>query len=364
MTKFYIIINIHFIHSSIDAMPMEESVVIIKSDEDDSYEDADANNDENHFGSHNTFKHDLTQGQINYDKERKLNFILKQAIKTNTSFQDYANESQNSPTSSSKSYRKIKDIKNATNYKKNKQNYGILNTHDESHQQLPHNHASIFGTGELIDSLNENAAPSSNGIVDSYQQQETLKKNLSDSFVKRRERKGSLPEINTSHINSFYNFSAESSKNINSCLSLDPNSHILPNTSSGYLTKNEYIANNTNSNNSRQGRNQYKNKRESNKHQRYSRKSAFVLEVLRPSMFRSKSLTDLNSSIVKFDNNNTSIAHANTTANNMINSSLLSSKHLNKSMNLSTTLNNSQSVSLLNINSSNLFKTSFSINEK
>ena len=263
---------------------MEESVVIVKSDEDDSYDEC--ANVENTFSTNLHLSKHLSKSQFNLDKESNVNPMLKQGIRTNNSFHDFNSESQNSP-SSSKSYRKIKDIKNATNFKKNKQS--------------------------------------------------------------------SLPEINTSHMNSFYNFNY-GSKN-NSCLSFDPNSQYLSN-SSAFLNKNDstliseqnYSKNNGNENKS------YKNS-----NQRYSRKSAFVLEVLRTSMFRSKSLTDLNSSIVKYDN-----GHNTSNNNNMNNNSLISNKYnLSRSMNISNNnLNNSQSISLFNINSSNLFKTNFSINEK
>lgn len=91
-----------------------------------------------------------------------------------------------------------------------------------------------------------------------------FKPNL-NSFTKRRERKGSLPEINTSHIVDF-----ETNNDI-------PNRN--------FSTKTPVIIKNDFSN-------------------RNSRKSAFVLEILRTSMFRSKSLSDLNSSLVKIGPNN------------------------------------------------------------
>lgn len=324
---------------------MEESVVIVKSDEDDSYDEC--ANVENTFSTNLHLNKNLSKSQFNLDKESNVNPMLKQGIRTNNSFHEFNSESQNSP-SSSKSYRKIKDIKNATNFKKNKQSFGNLTTHDEA--QMSTNEG-FYNGNEIVESLNGNFK---NENI-KHDLQENLKKNLSDSFAKRRERKGSLPEINTSHMNSFYNFNY-GSKN-NSCLSFDPNSQYLSN-SSAFLNKNDstliseqnYSKNNGNENKS------YKNS-----NQRYSRKSAFVLEVLRTSMFRSKSLTDLNSSIVKYDN-----GHNTSNNNNMNNNSLISNKYnLSRSMNISNNnLNNSQSISLFNINSSNLFKTNFSINEK
>ena len=323
---------------------MEESVVLIKSDEDDSFDESP--NDENNFKTNLQLSKNLSQSQFNLDKEKKTNPMLKQGIRTNNSFHDFNSESQNSP-SSSKSYRKIKDIKNATNFKKNKQTFGHLTTHDET--QISTNE-SFYNGHEIIESLNGHF--NKENIKHSLQEQENLKKNLSDSFAKRRERKGSLPEINRSHMNSFYNFNYESKNN--SCLSFDPNSQYLSN-SSAYLNKNDVGEQNYSKNNNNE------NKSYKNSNQRYSRKSAFVLEVLRTSMFRSKSLTDLNSSIVKHDNSHNTSNH-----NNMNNNSLISNKHiLNRSINISkNNLNSSQSISLLNINSSNLFKTNFSINEK
>ena len=61
-------------------------------------------------------------------------------------------------------------------------------------------------------------------------------------------------------------------------------------------------------------------------------------------MFRSKSLTDLNSSIVKYDN-----GHNTSNNNNMNNNSLISNKYnLSRSMNISNNnLNNSQTLDIL-----------------
>jgi hypothetical protein len=328
-----------------DGPAMEESV-LVKSDEDDSYDEY--ANDGTNFNTNLRQSKNISQSQFNLDKGKKMNPMLKQAIRTNNSFHDFNSESQNSP-SSSKSYRKIKDIKNATNFKKNKQAFGLLTTHDETQAST---NEGFYNGHEIVDSLNGNF--NSENIKHNLREQENLKKNLSDSFAKRRERKGSLPEINTSHMNSFYNFSYESKNN--SCLSFDPNAQFLSN-SSTYLNKND----STLMSEQNYSKNSNENKSFKNNNQRYSRKSAFVLEVLRTSMFRSKSLTDLNSSIVKYDNGHNTSNH-----NNISNNSLLSNKyHLNRSVNISSNnLNSSQSVSLFNINSSNVFKTNFSINEK
>ena len=46
-------------------------------------------------------------------------------------------------------------------------------------------------------------------------------------------------------------------------------------------------------------------------HKRISRKSAFVLDPMRTSMFRSKSLTDLNNSLVRSEKNDVSVKNLN-----------------------------------------------------
>lgn len=66
---------------------------------------------------------------------------------------------------------------------------------------------------------------------------------------------------------------------------------------------------------------------------RNSRKTAFVLEVLRTSMFRSKSLTDLNSSLVKFENSlsiSNTINNYTLTSNNKSMNANLNQAHLNE----------------------------------
>ncbi|CAF0766607.1 unnamed protein product [Brachionus calyciflorus] len=159
-----------------------------------------------------------------------------------------------SPSSSTRSYRRLKEIKNSMNSRK-RQNF--LETSEEENVN-------------------------------------NLKKSLNNSFAKRRERKGSLPEI-----------VANPNDNLNdmqtSHCSIDSNMTLLN------ISKNDVS-------------------------QRQSRKGAFVLESLRTSMFRSKSLTDLNNSLIKFDNN-TSAQTRNTM---MINSDNYNNTHKSIGANLNS----------------------------
>lgn len=159
-------------------------------------------------------------------------------------------EDKKSQTSSLKSFKKIKLIKNTINQKRKMQN--------ELQQQL-----------QIRDDVSNNTNNSSN--------QELLKNSLSSSFAKRRERKGSLPEINTSHIVDFDNTVVTIVEN-------HEHQHDISATSNQTLVDQQQADEPT---------------------LRMSRKNAFVLECLRTSMFRSKSLSDLNTSLVKIESNTT-----------------------------------------------------------
>jgi hypothetical protein len=146
-----------------------------------------------------------------------------------------------------------------------------------------------------------------------------LKQMLSSSFTKRRDRKGSLPEINSSHVMAGGAYSVNEYEPITispqnqhqhaqndlavitnqTCLSNE--SHILY--SPGSTLQNESIIIEPNA-------------ASSNHQQHQSRRSgrkngAFILEVARQSMFRSKSMTDLSNSLVRFDNPATHSQHLN-----------------------------------------------------
>lgn len=185
------------------------------------------------------------------DIENKLNYShqMKQGMLRH----DMA-EFSHSPSSSSRSYRRIKEIKNSTNTKKK------------------HLSQVIDNSDILSDNFEED--------------EEKLKKTLSNSFVKRRERKGSLPEIVTSQIIDGENLTNEF--HVSSYFS---------------MTSNKTLTLNGQNRNEQNGFDTAKNVRLANDPNRNSRKGAFVLEVLRTSMFRSKSLTDLNSSLSKIENN-------------------------------------------------------------
>lgn len=168
-----------------------------------------------------------------------------------------------SPASSSRSYRRIKELKNSINSKK-------MGKPPAPPPPIP-----------------------SNPLNHTDNEEDYLKKSLMTSFTKRRDRKGSLPEINAERAMMMGN--ADSSF-VGTVVNLDDDEatgphpsdlyfHPLTSTQETFATLNDdsaYCPTATN--------------------RRTSRKSAFVLEVFRTSMFRSKSLTDLNSSLVKSEN--------------------------------------------------------------
>ena len=200
----------------------------------------------------------------NQEQLKSEDKISNNLVKTMTKHDSI--ESPNSPTSSSKSYRKLKDIKNSTNKKK-------VNVMFDYRQQQPF---SSRDNGE--DSIDPSGA--------NEEVEEALKKNLSNSFTRRRERKGSLPEINTSHLVAFE--ANQSDFQNSSYLSFGNNYSGLTRPKSGIdFTDSSILSKQTTD-------------------RRSSRRSAFVLEIMRTSMFRSKSLTDLNCSLVKIDKNNSS----------------------------------------------------------
>jgi hypothetical protein len=273
-----------------------------------------------------------------FDKEKKFDYILKQVVKTNAAHD--SNEVSNSPTSSSRSYRKIKDIKNATNKKK---------------QQLMLNSDS----SEAAFSVNEN----------NIMNHDSLRNTLDYSFAQRRERKGSLPEINIIGFeNNNYEFQSSYLSFGNSTLNNNINSN-----GNKYPTVDMYRESPKTLNDSQKNNTITVLRNNNAIDKRYSRKSAFVLEVMRTSMFRSKSLTDLNSSLVKSENNFNKNGGLNHNLNN--NNSILSNKFSSKSIISTNTLNNSQSINHLNMiktdsmtssytaNTSSLFRSNLSFNE-
>jgi hypothetical protein len=172
-----------------------------------------------------------------------------------------------SPASSSRSYRRIKELKNnSINSKKNQaaNNLTLLSSKPSPYLEATYNN-----------------------------EEDYLKKSLVMSFTKRRERKGSLPEINPSVVlndestSSFNMMMNGTVVNLNESVAAHQNNQELyyhPLTSTQETFAMDPHDDSTAAN------------------RRESRKSAFVLEVFRTSMFRSKSLTDLNSSIVKSEN--------------------------------------------------------------
>ena len=235
-------------------------------DEDENLDGGFNDDFENDFESAPQLRNDyLNEKHLNSEK---LNMFLKQKLNEEKVYQDESYSP--STTSSSRSYKKLKDIKASTTNQRRK-------------------------TGE--------------------HSVEMLKSNLPNSFLKRRERKGSLPEINSHNLTGF--------DNIN-------NSGVYPQDASDTAAKcNE----STLSNRSRNTLAACK---------RHSRKSAFVLEAMRTSMFRSKSLTDLNSSIVKLDKNVTPSK----------------SSHKSFNMNSNTTLNTNSGADNSTFNASKAFSNS------
>ena len=137
-----------------------------------------------------------------------------------------------SRSGSNRSYRRLKEIKNSTNSRKK--------------------HS--LREDELIED-----------------DQDKLIKSLTNSFTKRRERKGSLPEVTSGHL-----------LNDEHVMQLSHHSQ----------NSNETLIN------------EFSNEEKVN---RRSRKGAFILEVLRTSMFRSKSLTDLNNSLLNCERGSNSL---------------------------------------------------------
>lgn len=126
-------------------------------------------------------------------------------------------------------------------------------------------------------------------------QQENLILNLQNSFVQRRQRKGSLPEFHVSQSNLNDTTLVFSEMATNSQPRFNETSIILNNANSG---NNNYV--NKSANGDDMSSLSMRSKTGTCK-VRSSRRSAFVLDPMRTSMFRSKSLTDLNHSLVKRD---------------------------------------------------------------
>lgn len=165
------------------------------------------------------------------DIETRLN---NNSINKNSIRQETADISP-SRSGSTRSYRRLKEIKNSTNSRK-KQN---------------------LREDELIE-----------------HDQDKLIKSLTSSFAKRRERKGSLPEVTSGQL--LYD------------------EHVMQ------LSHHSQNSNGTLVNTSNNDE----------KVNRRSRKGAFILEVLRTSMFRSKSLTDLNNSLLNCERGSNSLTNS------------------------------------------------------
>jgi hypothetical protein len=112
--------------------------------------------------------------------------------------------------------------------------------------------------------------------------EDLIKETLDNSFIKRRERKGSMPELETINLIGV---------NSSSLLSFDANQSDFLNNSTFMSEKDATLAT-----------------------YRVSRRKPFVLNVLRASMFRSKSLTDLNSSFLNNNKNNENFNNYSTTS--------------------------------------------------
>jgi len=157
------------------------------------------------------------------------------------------NQSTSPSSSSSVSFKKLKDIKALSSQSKKRNSEKKLNTTEVS-------------LNEIAEPSDENSVPQ-NLIVD-----------LKNTFVQRRQRKGSLPEIH------FQNGQ------------LNDTTLVLSN--SGCTQ--EVICDN-------ESTKTFRTRARSSiaTCKRMSRRSAFVLDPMRTSMFRSKSLTDLNNTLVK-----------------------------------------------------------------
>lgn len=214
-----------------------------------------------------------------------------------------------SPASSSRSYRRIKELKNSINSKKNGQG-NPMGKPPAPPPPIPH---------QLVD-------------VGCTNEEDYLKKSLMNSFTKRRQRKGSLPEINaeramngdinggeSSFIGTVVNLDdAGSDQHGSSQHHSDLYYHPLTSTQETFATLHDDSLIHSNH---YQQHNQTGNFNSSSMMgatgRRASRKSAFVLEVFRTSMFRSKSLTDLNSSLVKSENHYATMGNTTHTSNNL-----------------------------------------------
>lgn len=266
-------------------------------------DDEDDDDDEDYH--QNMFEYNQLNNNLNMYKQQ---FLSNQYLKTQNQSVKPVNtiDVPNSPASSStRSYRRIKHIKNSTNMKKKINQAGGFNPNgsdmSEGALSLVDNPNDAFYTGETLN------------------QEEILKRGLSTSFVKRRERKGSLPEINTNHLVGFENQNYD--LNNSSYLSSVVNVHTMSTNGANpdgtsYLNCKNHVQNVVKNQPIFQNDvNEDLKSQSQSKNNRNSRKSAFVLEILRQSMFRSKSLTDLNSSLVKQDNYNTSINASNRHSN-------------------------------------------------
>jgi hypothetical protein len=234
------------------------------------------------------------------------NTLLSKVITKQSSVEHQA---QNSPTSSSKSHKRIKDIKNSVQLKKKQSSDS--NNNISSPLQNEFNERSII-------------LPSSNSNKVIEDEEEYFKQMLSSSFTKRRDRKGSLPEINSSHVMAGGAYAVNEYEPLT--VSPPPQSHptahnpdmtVLTNQTShsneshllyspGSTLQNESIIIEPSGGSSQQQQQQQHQSRRNGR-----KNGAFVLEVARQSMFRSKSMTDLSNSLVRFDNHATNSQHMN-----------------------------------------------------
>lgn len=202
-------------------------------------------------------------------------------------------------------------------------------------------------------------------IASNSNEEDYLKKSLMNSFTKRRQRKGSLPEINAERAMMLGDTSGSFVAMDNTvCVdhlndddeppmlqqhAHDLYYHPLTSTQETFATLHDDSVNIQQHNHhypspSHHSSNNYPTMVGAAASRRASRKSAFVLEVFRTSMFRSKSLTDLNSSLVKSENYGAHAAANTTNASNMSGGGFQQASYKNL-----TNLSNGMSSSRLNI---------------
>ncbi len=201
-----------------------------------------------------------------------------------------------------------------------------------------------------------------NTYLNDYVEEEFFMQALSNSFIKRRERKGSLPEIQPNHV---YNQSNTNYSNLNNQTA--QTQHLYENinleevvtdvqnnpfenqyVNSQYYSPNttvqneSFIIDNNNNNTSITNANNNNNSSSQGQVMRRSRKNnAFVLEVARTSMFKSKSMTDLSSSLVRFTDNTNSFMPLNNDNHNSKNNTLNVSSGSNNNNNSTALVNKS-----------------------